>query len=86
MPPHRLLPQTVVIAMAAPLCLPTGAAGQGPVAIRNVTVIPMSGEGPLRGTRRTTPMEALATATRRPAEWLRLADSVGTIEPGKVAD
>ena len=33
-----------------------------------------------------TPMEALASATRKPAEWLGLADSVGTIEPGKVAD
>jgi imidazolonepropionase-like amidohydrolase len=33
-----------------------------------------------------SPMEALVSATRRPAEWLGLADSVGTIEPGKVAD
>ena len=33
-----------------------------------------------------TPMEALMAATRKPAEWLKLADSVGTIEPGKVAD
>ena len=33
-----------------------------------------------------TPMEALASATRKPAEWLRLVDSVGTIESGKVAD
>jgi imidazolonepropionase-like amidohydrolase len=33
-----------------------------------------------------TPLEALETATRRPAEWLGLADSVGTIERGKVAD
>jgi imidazolonepropionase-like amidohydrolase len=33
-----------------------------------------------------TPMEALAAATRRPAEWLGLADSLGTIEVGKVAD
>jgi imidazolonepropionase-like amidohydrolase len=33
-----------------------------------------------------TPMEALASATRKPAEWLGLADSVGTIAPGKVAD
>jgi imidazolonepropionase-like amidohydrolase len=33
-----------------------------------------------------SPMEALASATRRPAEWLALADSVGTIESGKVAD
>lgn len=33
-----------------------------------------------------SPHDALASATRRPAEWLGLADSVGTIEPGKVAD
>jgi imidazolonepropionase-like amidohydrolase len=33
-----------------------------------------------------SPMEALASATRKPAEWLGLADSVGTIEVGKVAD
>ncbi len=33
-----------------------------------------------------SPLEALLTATRKPAEWLGLADSVGTIEPGKVAD
>jgi imidazolonepropionase-like amidohydrolase len=33
-----------------------------------------------------SPMEALQSATRRPAEWLGLADSVGTIEAGKVAD
>jgi imidazolonepropionase-like amidohydrolase len=33
-----------------------------------------------------SPMEALESATRRPAEWLGLADSVGTIAPGKVAD
>ena len=33
-----------------------------------------------------SPMEALETATRKPAEWLGLADSVGTIEAGKVAD
>lgn len=33
-----------------------------------------------------SPMEALASATRKPAEWLGLADSVGTIETGKVAD
>jgi len=33
-----------------------------------------------------TPMEALASATRKPAEWLGLADSVGTIAPGKIAD
>jgi imidazolonepropionase-like amidohydrolase len=33
-----------------------------------------------------SPMEALASATRKPAEWLGLADSVGTIARGKVAD
>ena len=33
-----------------------------------------------------SPLEALAGATRKPAEWLGLADSVGTIEAGKVAD
>jgi len=33
-----------------------------------------------------SPLEALASATRKPAEWLGLADSVGTIAPGKVAD
>jgi imidazolonepropionase-like amidohydrolase len=33
-----------------------------------------------------SPMEALASATRKPAEWLGLADSVGTIQRGKVAD
>jgi imidazolonepropionase-like amidohydrolase len=33
-----------------------------------------------------SPLEALASATREPAEWLGLADSVGTIETGKVAD
>jgi imidazolonepropionase-like amidohydrolase len=33
-----------------------------------------------------SPMEALVSATRKPAEWLGLADSVGTIESGKVAD
>ena len=33
-----------------------------------------------------TPMEALASGTRQPAEWLRLGDSVGTIEARKVAD
>lgn len=33
-----------------------------------------------------SPMDALASATRRPAEWLGLADSVGTITPGKMAD
>jgi imidazolonepropionase-like amidohydrolase len=31
-------------------------------------------------------MEALASATREPASWLGIADSVGTIAPGKVAD
>lgn len=33
-----------------------------------------------------SPFEALASATREPAEWLGIADSVGTIEVGKVAD
>lgn len=33
-----------------------------------------------------SPLEALASGTREPAEWLGLADSVGTIAPGKVAD
>jgi len=33
-----------------------------------------------------SPMEALASATREPAEWLGLADSVGTVRPGLVAD
>jgi hypothetical protein len=33
-----------------------------------------------------SPMEALASATRKPAEWLGMADSVGTIATGKVAD
>ena len=33
-----------------------------------------------------SPMEALASATRKPAEGLGVADSVGTIAPGKVAD
>ena len=32
------------------------------------------------------PMEALASATWKPAEWLGLADSVGTIETEKAAD
>lgn len=35
---------------------------------------------------RMSPMQALESATRKPAEWLRIADSVGTIERGKVAD
>jgi imidazolonepropionase-like amidohydrolase len=33
-----------------------------------------------------TPAEAIASATVRPAQWLGIADSVGTIEVGKVAD
>lgn len=33
-----------------------------------------------------SPLEALASATRKPAEWLGLADSLGTIERGKLAD
>jgi imidazolonepropionase-like amidohydrolase len=33
-----------------------------------------------------TPMEALESATRKPAEWLGLANEVGTIAPRKVAD
>ena len=33
-----------------------------------------------------TPADALASATRETAEWLGLADSIGTIAPGKVAD
>ena len=33
-----------------------------------------------------SPMEALESATRKQAEWLGLADSLGTIERGKVAD
>jgi cytosine/adenosine deaminase-related metal-dependent hydrolase len=33
-----------------------------------------------------SPMEALESATRKPAEWLGMADSVGTIAAGKVAD
>jgi imidazolonepropionase-like amidohydrolase len=33
-----------------------------------------------------TPMEALVSATRSPAEWLGLADAVGTIQVGKIAD
>jgi hypothetical protein len=33
-----------------------------------------------------TPLEALAAATREPARYLGLGDSVGTVEAGKVAD
>lgn len=33
-----------------------------------------------------TPMEALQSATRNPAEFLGLLDSLGTIETGKIAD
>lgn len=33
-----------------------------------------------------TPMEAIESATRVPAEFLGLSDSMGTVEPGKVAD
>ena len=33
-----------------------------------------------------TPMEALQTATRDSAEYLNMAESLGTIEPGKFAD
>jgi imidazolonepropionase-like amidohydrolase len=33
-----------------------------------------------------TPLEALQSATRKPAEWLGIADSVGTIQSGKIAD
>lgn len=33
-----------------------------------------------------SPPEALASATRIPAEWLGLIDSVGTVEKGKLAD
>lgn len=33
-----------------------------------------------------TPAEVIERATRRPAEFLRIADSVGTVERGKVAD
>lgn len=33
-----------------------------------------------------SPIEALRTATSEPAEWLGMADTVGTIGPGKVAD
>lgn len=33
-----------------------------------------------------SPAQALLSATRNPAEWLGMADTVGTIEVGKVAD
>lgn len=33
-----------------------------------------------------TPMEALQTATRNPAKYVGLLDSVGTVEQGKIAD
>jgi imidazolonepropionase-like amidohydrolase len=33
-----------------------------------------------------TPMEALQSATRSPARFLRMEDSLGTVEPGKEAD
>lgn len=33
-----------------------------------------------------TPMEALQTATIKPAEFIGIADSLGTVEPGKIAD
>jgi imidazolonepropionase-like amidohydrolase len=33
-----------------------------------------------------TPFEALAAATRNPAEYLNLLDKLGTIEKGKLAD
>ena len=33
-----------------------------------------------------TPAEAIASATREPAEWLGIDDDVGTIEAGKAAD
>ena len=33
-----------------------------------------------------TPMEALQAATRNPAEFLGMQDSLGTVERGKVAD
>ncbi|HWO60248.1 MAG TPA: amidohydrolase family protein, partial [Umezawaea sp.] len=33
-----------------------------------------------------TPYEALTTATRNPARWLGLADHLGTVEPGRLAD
>jgi len=33
-----------------------------------------------------SPAQALLSATRSPAEWLGIADSIGTVEAGKVAD
>ena len=33
-----------------------------------------------------TPLEAIERATRHPAEFLGVADSLGTLEVGKVAD
>jgi imidazolonepropionase-like amidohydrolase len=33
-----------------------------------------------------TPLEALQTATINPARVLNMADSLGTVEPGKLAD
>lgn len=33
-----------------------------------------------------TPMEALQTATKNPAEFLGFADQIGTVEPGKIAN
>ncbi|MDQ3134382.1 MAG: amidohydrolase family protein, partial [Acidobacteriota bacterium] len=33
-----------------------------------------------------TPMQALQTATRNPAQYLGKSDSLGTIEKGKLAD
>ena len=33
-----------------------------------------------------TPLEALKAATRNPAEFLGLLDSLGTVEKGKIAD
>lgn len=32
------------------------------------------------------PMEVISAATRRNAEWLNMADSLGTVTPGKLAD
>ncbi|HEX2189451.1 MAG TPA: amidohydrolase family protein [Longimicrobiaceae bacterium] len=34
----------------------------------------------------TTPMEALQAATRNPAEYFGVQDSLGTVEPGRAAD